>query len=255
MEFHTFGNPHNRAIILIHGVLTPWQIWEEHIAFFKDQYYVIVPALDGHVEEYVSTFISIDDEAAKIEQFMQAQLDENARVHAVCGLSMGALIANRLFERNNISIQKLVLDGAPLMQISPLAKKFMTMSYKNIIHKSQKRNPKIMKKFCKEFLPETYLESYLKIADNMRDTSIENMIDSVCSTVPNPRKHIGTSKILFLHGTMGNEVYSMKSAALMQQHYPDMAVECFRGYKHAELCIYQSAKWLETVNAFLRIRY
>ena len=29
MIFHTFGDNHNLAILLIHGVLTPWQIWED----------------------------------------------------------------------------------------------------------------------------------------------------------------------------------------------------------------------------------
>ena len=27
MIFHTYGNKENKAVVLIHGMLTPWQIW------------------------------------------------------------------------------------------------------------------------------------------------------------------------------------------------------------------------------------
>lgn len=29
MNFHTFGNKEGSAVILIHGMLTPWQIWNK----------------------------------------------------------------------------------------------------------------------------------------------------------------------------------------------------------------------------------
>ena len=48
MIFHTFGDDHNPAILLIHGVLTPWQIWEDAIRQFSKESCVIVPALDAH---------------------------------------------------------------------------------------------------------------------------------------------------------------------------------------------------------------
>ncbi len=35
MEFYTFGDSSHKAIILIYGVLTLWQIWEEAIAYLK----------------------------------------------------------------------------------------------------------------------------------------------------------------------------------------------------------------------------
>ena len=32
MIFHTFGNKENKAIMLLHGMLTPWQIWEDAVS-------------------------------------------------------------------------------------------------------------------------------------------------------------------------------------------------------------------------------
>ncbi|MCH5193343.1 MAG: alpha/beta hydrolase [Oscillospiraceae bacterium] len=249
MIFHTFGNKDNRSVILVHGVLTPWQIWEKQISVLKEKYYVIVPALDGHIEDRTSEYISAENEAEQIEKYINDELDGTA--HALCGLSMGGVIANRVFERNKIKINRLVLDGAPLIKISSLSNKFMTVSYKSIIHKSKSRDSKTLENFKRDFLPEKFLEPYLKFADTMSDSTVENMIDSVCTIVPHPRENTGNTKIMFLHGTKGNEVYSKRTADMMKQYYPDMTVKCFKGYKHAELAIYKPDEWLETVEPFI----
>lgn len=249
MNFHTFGNKNDKSVILIHGVLTPWQVWERQIDFLKEKFYVVVPALDGHIEEYASEYISVEDEAEKIEKYIDEEL--GGKVYALCGLSMGGVVANRIFERNRTAINNLVLDGAPLVSISAVSNKVMTFSYKSIIHKSKKRDEKTIQNFKRDFLPEKFLESYLKFADTMSDSSIENMIGSVCTSVLTPRENAENTNILFMHGTKGNEVYSKRTANLMKKYYPDMKIKCFDGYKHGELAIYKADEWIETVDTFL----
>ena len=34
MRFHTFGSDSNKAIVLIHGMLNPWQLWQQAIDAF-----------------------------------------------------------------------------------------------------------------------------------------------------------------------------------------------------------------------------
>ena len=70
MLFHTFGNKANKIMILIHGVLTPWQIWQDAINYFSKEYYVIVPVWDGHVEEETSECLSVENEANKIIEYV-----------------------------------------------------------------------------------------------------------------------------------------------------------------------------------------
>ena len=36
MEFHTFGSQNNDVMMLIHGMLTPWQIWEDAIEYYTE---------------------------------------------------------------------------------------------------------------------------------------------------------------------------------------------------------------------------
>ena len=250
MIFHTFGNKNNQSIILIHGLLTPWQIWEKQISVLQEKYYVIIPALDGHIEEHASEYISVENEAEQIEKYISEEL--NGSVYALCGLSMGGVIANRIYERNKVTVDNLVLDGAPLIKIPSVSNKFMTNAYKNIIHRSKSRDRKTLKNFKRDFLPEKFLANYLKFADTMSDSSIENMVDSVCTSELTPRNNTENTKILFLHGTKGNEIYSKKTANKMKQYYPDITIKCFKGYKHAELAIYKPDEWIKAVVSFLR---
>ena len=247
MKLHTFGDSSKPAVILVHGVLTPWQIWEEAICYFKADYYVLVPALDSHVEEYPSDFHSIGDEAYQIETYIKESL--NGEVHALIGLSMGGAICWEIFRRNNCKIRHLILDGAPLAKMPGWIVRFVTEQYKNIIIKSQKREHGTLKKFSKVFLPERYLETYLKIADAMDETSIQNMIQSVGSeSVMN-----GGSKdtqIHYYYGTEINEVYSAKSARKVKKLYPEAKIKRFRGYSHGELTLYHQKELCDMIQVY-----
>ena len=85
----------------------------------------------------------------------------------------------------------------------------------------------------------------------MSDTTVENMLHSVCAGDFTPAGNPDNTRILYMHGTKGNEVYSIKSAKKMKKHYTNLEVKCFDGYKHAELAVYEPDKWLDTVVSFL----
>ena len=91
MNFHTFGNNTNKVVIFIHGMLTPWQIWNEAIEYWSKDYYVILPELDAHTEETKSTFESVEKEAEKIKNYLCDTVC--GKVYMMCGLSMGGRIA------------------------------------------------------------------------------------------------------------------------------------------------------------------
>ncbi len=250
MTFHTFGNDKNPPVIIIHGTLTPWQIWEKQIEYFKKKYYVIVPALDAHEEDKATEFISIEQQAQQIENYIMDNC--NAEVFAVMGISMGGAIANIMWRNGIIGIKNLVMDSAPIMPMGKLAAKIMTKNYIKIINNSKKRDPKTLANFKKHFLPEKYLEPFLKIADNMTETGIRNMIDSVCHSELCMGIPHGETNILYIHGTKGTEFFQMKCGAHLKKHYPEARVICFRKTGHCEAAIYKPEKWLEVVENFLK---
>lgn len=116
------------------------------------------------------------------------------------------------FKRNSF-IPKRV--PARTRSIAKFAINIMIKNYKKIIHQSKARDGKVIESFKKNFLPEKYLDSYLKIADLMTDKSIENIINSVFAggKIDGIKSQ---SRILFIHGTKGNEMLFKKAATLMK---------------------------------------
>ena len=248
MVFHIFGDKENKAVILIHGVLCPWQIWNDAIAEFKDRYYVIVPELDGHTQNEKSTFVSVDDEAAKITEYIRNEL--GGEVFLLAGLSMGGRIAATAAKSKDIKIANLVLDGAPLTNINGLLKTVFKKNYKAIIAKSKARDPKILESAKRDFLPEKMIPYYLNVADNMEEQSIVNMIDTAFSDFEFSG-YPDDMRILFMHGTKGNEQVSRKCALKMKKANPQTEIRCFEGFAHAELACFKSAQWVKEVEGFI----
>ena len=76
MNFHTFGDVSKKPVLLIHGMLNPWQLWEEAAEHFAKEYYVVVPELDAHTEEETSTFISVEEEAGRIRDYLIREVQD-----------------------------------------------------------------------------------------------------------------------------------------------------------------------------------
>jgi len=249
MNFHVYSKSDAPKIILIHGTLTPWQVWDEQIKYFRNKYHVTVVVLDAHEEDKQSEFISIEQQASAIEKYCLENY--NGEVFAVCGISMGGAIAAILWRNGIIKIHNLVMDSAPIIPMGSVPAKIMTKNYISIIRKSKKRDTKTLNNFKKNFLPEKYLDSFLKIADNMTETSIRNMISSVCKSELCKGLPREETRILYMHGTRGTELFQMRCAALLKKCYPKTQVIGFRKMGHCEAAIYKPKIWLEVVNNFL----
>ena len=162
----------------------------------------------------------------------------------ICGLSMGGRIAATLAGMQNISTEYLVLDGAPLLPMPKIMIRFMMGSYIKIIQKSRKRDPKVLESFKKDFLPERYLDDFLKLADYMDEQSIKNILSSVFSAFEFKR-YEDSCKILFMHGTKGNESVSKKAAIKMKEVNPQTQIRCYNGYAHAQLLSFEQSHLLD----------
>lgn len=248
MKLHLYGLPENPKMLLIHGMLTPWQIWEPQVQYFKERYQVFVVELDGHTQDKASRFVSVEAEAEKIEKYCEDR--EITGFDVVCGLSMGGVIAYTIWKNQKLKLGHLIMDGALLMPAGRIVEGIMTRSYLKIVHKSQKRDPKTLENFKKDFLPEKYMEPYLALIDLISDTSIENIVHSTCRN--ELRIDIeNDTKILYIHGTKANEILSQKSAKILKEFYPETEILCFMGDSHGYKAVFESDTWIAAVEDFL----
>lgn len=248
MEFRTFGNENNEVMVLIHGMLTPWQIWEDAAEYFSKVYYVVIPELDGHSQDKTTIFESLDKETEMIRDYLLHNFE--GKVHVLCGLSLGGRIAANLAGTLGISVDYLVLDGAPLFKMPGVLTEVMKQSYVGIVHKTRQRDYKTLESCKKEFLPEKYLGNYLNIADNIEDQSVKNIIDGAFGSF-NFKTYDSGMKIMFMHGTKGNEMLAKKAALKMKETNPQTLIRVFEGYRHAQLACFEPDKWIKEVDIFL----
>lgn len=250
MKFHVFGDEQAPIILLLHGIQTPWQIWQTQIEYFQKDYLVIAPALNGHEEDAESEFESLEKEVEEIEDY--CLINGHKAIFAVCGLSMGGVLAYKLWINARMSIQHLVMDGAPLVAYNKMVQTAMTRQYLSITHKAQQRERKTMENFSKFFLPIEYLDSYLKIADNMSDQTIRNLVRSLGENeLASPPDRKG-EEILYLYGTGTNELFSKKSAKQLSQIYPEATIVRLDGYGHTQKAIYEPEEWLQLIEKQIR---
>jgi len=87
MKFKEFGNRNNETIIILHGGgLSAWAV-EPIVNYLVDDYYIITPIIDGHGEDGSNTFISINESAKNLINYIDKK--HSGKVKALCGLSIG----------------------------------------------------------------------------------------------------------------------------------------------------------------------
>ena len=105
MLIHEFVSGNKPVMVLIHGVLTPWQVWMPQIEFYKNRYNVYAVSLNAHTEEKRSEFISVCAEAKDIIRRLKERGIQV--VDVLCGISLGGKIAHEIWKNGKIEVLNL----------------------------------------------------------------------------------------------------------------------------------------------------
>ncbi|MBU3202110.1 alpha/beta hydrolase [Clostridium estertheticum] len=118
MKFEAIGNPNGPKVLFIHAMFMTSKSFLNLVEYLKEDYFIIMPTLDGHDVEESSTFLSIDDEVEKILTYLKGNnIDE---LDFILGTSLGAIIAFAVYHRNIVHINKVFLDGGPFLKFGSL---------------------------------------------------------------------------------------------------------------------------------------
>ena len=120
MEILEFGNKNNKKIILIHGFQSPYQVWDDYIKYYEKDYHLIVPILTGHNPKKKEEFISFKECAKELEDYYISKYGND--VYAIYGMSMGGVLAATIWENRRLNIDKVILDGSPLVSFNNFIK-------------------------------------------------------------------------------------------------------------------------------------
>lgn len=197
MKFKTIGNPNGHTILLIHAMFATSESFLTLIEYLKEDYFMIIPTLDGHDKNENSIFLSIEDEADKILTYFQ---DNNIKeLDFVLGTSLGAIIAFEVYKRNEIRINKVYLDGGPFFKFGSAIQKIAIKKFCNICSKIRKDPQNSIKKLDKLF--PSWGKQMSEVCCHITEESVKNLARD-CYSFTLPDLEVTAQKsVIFLYGT------------------------------------------------------
>ena len=246
MRIIEFGKKEKPIIVLIHGFESMYQIWDEYIYHYQDKYHIIVPILPSHDKENQEEFESIQKTTDEIIKYI---LKYNTNIYAIYGMSMGGVFAFNIAISNNVKVEKLILDGTPLLGYSKILKKALIRNYLNITKKAKERDVKTIKKAVKTIVTPEKLYFFLDMIGSITDTSIIKYIEELSNYRVDLSKL--TSKLYYFHGTKINELLSKKVSNYLSKQYQQLKIIKFNKKSHCEIAIFNPKLMIKHLDEIL----
>ena len=240
MIFKEIGNEDLPTIILLHGGgLSDWSLLSVANRL-KENYHVITTIIDGHGEDGQSTFISIQNSATKIIEYINTK--ENGRVYAMAGLSIGAQLVCEVIAQQRTITKYAVIESAlayPIKCTTALTIPTYQLCYglvkKRWFAKLQ------AKTLC---VPEEMFESYFQDSLKISKESLINITLSNGNYLLNESIANTQAKVLIIVGEKELRVMK-KSAYLLKRTINDSTLFIAPKMKHGELSLAYPDKYVE----------
>lgn len=245
MIFNTYGDETLPSLMLIHGMANTAQSCYGRILPYLDDYHIILCEVDGHTDKEAGLFISIEDCCEKIEKYVVRNL--KGKVYGLSGFSMGATIAVELMARNNISIEKVILDAAFCVKMGVLSPIYTGM-FCWALHKIQsgKAIPAIMIESVMGKGNRGIVDTFYK---NVELQSIKNVCRDIYRYEISGEIANFSGMAVFWYGS--NEHYPKKTAKLLKRYLPQMQVEVFEGMGHGQLLNEHPEEYAHKIKKFM----
>ena len=254
MKFHEFGDKNLPSILLIHGGGSSWWNYLRQARILSEKYRVILPTLNGHGEEYQLDYVSTEDSALEILDYIKANC--GGKLFAIGGVSLGGQITMELLSIDRDIAEKAIIDGSlciPQPRLAKISIFLVRLFGKLMISKfSCKLQLSMMNKlYPKLAYPEELKDYYL---EDLPRTPIKTLV-TIYKTYMGHYKlkntiSVNKAQVLYIYGE--KELNSVKeSARLFQQMHPDTILYEAKGYNHGYLSAYLPQEWIKLVVPFL----
>ena len=253
MRFHEFGYKNFPHILLIHGGGNSWWNYLRQARILSDKFHVILPTLDGHGEEYQRDYISTENSAQQIMDYIKNNC--NGKLFAIGGVSLGGQIAIELLSLDSDIAQKAIIDGSiciPQPNLSRISTIVVKIFGKLMFSKSaSKIQLSLMKKIYPNMAYPEEIENYYM--EDMPRLPMKTLVKMHKTYMGKYRlkESITESKaqVLYIYGE--KEMRCVKeSAKLFQKMHPDCILYEAKGYNHGYLSAYLPLEWIKLVNPF-----
>jgi pimeloyl-ACP methyl ester carboxylesterase len=245
MIFKEFGDKSMPVIVFLHGGGLSWWSWKSQIEALQKDYYIVTPIIDGHGDDWDTTFVSIKNSAQQVIKYIKENY--NGKVFALCGLSIGAQIVVEILSQEGNITENAVIESAlvyPMKVVTSLTVPMYNMCYglikKRWYAKLQARTLNV---------PEELFENYFFDSSRMTKESLINITKSN-GDYPMPSTLYNTkAKTLILVGE--KEISIMKkSANLLHDTINNSSIKILEKSGHGELSLIYPEKYVKMLLDF-----
>ncbi|MGO0900647.1 alpha/beta hydrolase [Clostridioides difficile] len=256
MKFHEFGNKNKPHIMLIHGGGNAWWNYLRQAEVLSKNYYVILPTLDGHGEEYETTYISTEDTADKLMVYIDKKCD--GHLFALCGVSLGGQIVIELLSRKSDIAKKAIIDGS-ICYPRPTMARFCIVGIRFFggLLFSEKAcrfqiamMPKLLPKNMQ--YPEKIKKYYMQDMPHVRKETFYNIYRTYMMKYT-LKESIKTTKAEVMYWYGEKEMKCVKNSAKMFKSFVSTCqIYEAKDYNHGYLSLYLPNEWLEIAEPFFQ---
>lgn len=247
MKYKEFGDKTSPTIILLHSGGLSWWSFTDIIHLLKTEYHIVTPVIDGHDEDGLTTFISIQDSAQKLIQYIDTNY--KGKVLAIGGVSLGAQIVVEVLSKKADIAKYAILESASVVPLTAITTRFMAFScqlFYGIICKKSFAKMRAKAHCIKKDMFERYYEGSLNIS---KQSLVNIAMSNAGYAVPDALRNT-EAKILIIIGS--KEIRMMdKSVRKLMSMLPQSQVCIVPGMKHGEVSLVHCTEYLALINHFM----
>jgi len=229
MHIHTHGIKGDPVIVILHPMgITGEKMYEIVGSKFRGEYYFITPDMGGHGSEK-REFRSARAEAAAMHNYLQQK--GLTQIRLLYGASLGCAVSLHLLRYEDLNIEHIYLDGAPVARLSALMRSIfapvLVWQQDMIIRNREKGISDFVKRYGRD-IAEHMADSFLKFD---KETIYHIGRDCVVGNTPYLSREL-QQRISFDWGE--KELYAKTSMPLVKKIWPDAEVIVRPGMEHCE---------------------
>jgi pimeloyl-ACP methyl ester carboxylesterase len=240
MIFKEFGSKNMPVIVLLHGGGLSWWSWKPQIEALQKDYCIVAPIINGHGDDWETTFISIEESAEQVVKYIKE--NHNGKVFALCGLSIGAQIIVEILSQEYDIAENAVIESALLYPIKMAAA--LTVPMYHLCYGLIKKRwyAKLQAKSLK--VPDEFFENYYEDSSRITKQSLVNITKSN-GTYSMPLTICNTKAKTFI--LVGEKELSImkKSAALLHNTVKGSSLRIIEECGHGEISLIYPNKYLD----------
>lgn len=241
-----FGIKNEEVIILLHGGGLSWWNYTDEIELLKNQFHIILPALDGHSGSDAD-HTSIEDNAARIIKYIDEKFD--GQVLMICGLSLGGQILLEILSQRKDICKFAIIESAlalPMPVTHSLIELSIKLSYGLIqqkwFSKLQMRSLKIRSDLFDDYYRDTRAissENYIRFMESNSAYRVKPSL-SLCRT-----------KSVIVVGSKERPIMK-KSAKMIRNLIPNSELIIVKDYHHGDLSMNHADEYVKYMTTLMK---